>query len=55
MRLPERVTICKVGPRDGLQNEAVNVPMGDKIRLLITQSAESPVHPSGGVGRHFTR
>ncbi len=34
MRLPERVTICEVGPRDGLQNEATNVPTPDKIRLI---------------------
>jgi isopropylmalate/homocitrate/citramalate synthase len=32
--LPERVTICEVGPRDGLQNEAVNVPTSDKIRFV---------------------
>ena len=36
MRLPERVTICEVGPRDGLQNEARNVPTPDKIRLIET-------------------
>jgi hydroxymethylglutaryl-CoA lyase len=34
MQLPERVTICEVGPRDGLQNEARNVPTPDKIRLI---------------------
>ncbi len=34
MQLPERVTICEVGPRDGLQNEAKNVPTPDKIRLI---------------------
>ncbi len=34
MRLPERVTICEVGPRDGLQNEATNVSTPDKIRLI---------------------
>jgi hydroxymethylglutaryl-CoA lyase len=34
MRLPERVTICEMGPRDGLQNEARNVPTPDKIRLI---------------------
>lgn len=34
MRLPERVTICEVGPRDGLQNERVNVPTAGKIRLI---------------------
>lgn len=34
MRLPERVAICEVGPRDGLQNERVNVPTAGKIRLI---------------------
>ena len=34
MRLPERVTIYEVGPRDGLQNEARHVPTADKIRLI---------------------
>ncbi|MBI4574401.1 MAG: hydroxymethylglutaryl-CoA lyase [candidate division NC10 bacterium] len=34
MRLPDRVTLCEVGPRDGLQNEPANVPTADKIRLI---------------------
>ena len=34
MHLPEEVTICEVGPRDGLQNERVNVPTAGKIRLI---------------------
>jgi hydroxymethylglutaryl-CoA lyase len=34
MRFPKYVTICEVGPRDGLQNEAVNVPTADKVRLI---------------------
>ncbi len=34
MHLPPKVTICEVGPRDGLQNEARNVPTPDKIRLI---------------------
>jgi hydroxymethylglutaryl-CoA lyase len=34
MRLPGRVSICEVGPRDGLQNERVNVPTAGKIRLI---------------------
>jgi hydroxymethylglutaryl-CoA lyase len=32
--LPERVTVYEVGPRDGLQNERVNVPLADKLRLV---------------------
>jgi hydroxymethylglutaryl-CoA lyase len=34
MRLPGSVSICEVGPRDGLQNERVNVPTAGKIRLI---------------------
>ena len=34
MHLPDKVRICEVGPRDGLQNERVNVPTADKIRLI---------------------
>ncbi|RMH42801.1 MAG: hydroxymethylglutaryl-CoA lyase [Deltaproteobacteria bacterium] len=33
-RLPERVTIYEVGPRDGLQNEARTVPTADKIAFI---------------------
>jgi hydroxymethylglutaryl-CoA lyase len=34
MKLPSQVTIYEVGPRDGLQNEAHNVPTADKIRFI---------------------
>lgn len=34
MKLPERVTVYEVGPRDGLQNEARNVPTADKIAFI---------------------
>lgn len=34
MKLPDEVTIYEVGPRDGLQNEARNVPTADKIRFI---------------------
>lgn len=34
MQLPASVTIYEVGPRDGLQNEARNVPTADKIRFI---------------------
>ena len=34
MNLPEKVTIYEVGPRDGLQNEARQVPTPDKIRFI---------------------
>jgi hydroxymethylglutaryl-CoA lyase len=34
VKLPEKVTIYEVGPRDGLQNEARQVPTADKIRFI---------------------
>jgi len=34
LALPPRVTIFEVGPRDGLQNEARQVPTADKIRFI---------------------
>ena len=37
--LPQRVKICEVGPRDGLQNEAVQVSAADKIRYINMLSA----------------
>jgi hydroxymethylglutaryl-CoA lyase len=33
-KLPNKVTVYEVGPRDGLQNEAGFVPTDDKIRLI---------------------
>ena len=34
LALPKRVTVYEVGPRDGLQNEARQVPTADKIRFI---------------------
>jgi isopropylmalate/homocitrate/citramalate synthase len=34
LHLPVAVTICEVGPRDGLQNEAVTVSSDDKVRYI---------------------
>src|SRR6187551_1294398 len=34
MAMPERVTIVEVGPRDGLQNEAAQVPTLAKIEFI---------------------
>ena len=34
MRLPSRVRIVEVGPRDGLQNESVTVPVDTKVALI---------------------
>jgi hydroxymethylglutaryl-CoA lyase len=31
---PKHVTICEVGPRDGLQNEEQTVPAADKVRYV---------------------
>jgi hydroxymethylglutaryl-CoA lyase len=36
---PTRVTIVEVGPRDGLQNEAVHISTADKIRFVDLLSA----------------
>jgi len=33
-KLPERVTVYEVGPRDGLQNEARQIPTADKIAFI---------------------
>src|SRR5690242_11965075 len=38
-RLPDRVRIYEVGPRDGLQNEATPVPTADKIAMIDALSA----------------
>ncbi len=37
--LPERVKVCEMGPRDGLQNEPGIVPAADKIRFIDMLSA----------------
>ncbi len=37
--MPEHVTICEVGPRDGLQNESKLVSVEDKVRLIGLLSA----------------
>ena len=34
MTLPQRVSIVEVGPRDGLQNEAGNIPLQAKLQML---------------------
>ena len=34
MQLPHTVEVVEVGPRDGLQNEAVMVPTEEKLALL---------------------
>jgi hydroxymethylglutaryl-CoA lyase len=54
VRLPDRVTIYEVGPRDGLQNEQATVPTADKaefVRRLLAAGlpvveATSFVHPT---------
>jgi isopropylmalate/homocitrate/citramalate synthase len=41
---PERVTICEVGPRDGLQNESGTIATADKIRYVdLLSEAGLPV------------
>ena len=39
MRLPKRIKMVEVGPRDGLQNEATIVPTAAKINLIDRLSA----------------
>ncbi len=39
MNLPASVEIVEVGPRDGLQNEATNVPTSEKISLIEALTA----------------
>ena len=34
MRLPPRVTVVEVGPRDGLQNESVSLTVADKVAFI---------------------
>ena len=34
LSLPKRVAVVEVGPRDGLQNEAIAVPTSTKIKLI---------------------
>ncbi|MFW6075472.1 MAG: hydroxymethylglutaryl-CoA lyase, partial [Chloroflexota bacterium] len=38
-RMPERVTIFEVGPRDGLQNEKAQIPSEAKIAFVNALSA----------------
>ncbi len=33
-KVPDRVSVYEVSPRDGLQNERITVPLGDKLRLI---------------------
>ena len=39
MDLPAAVEVIEVGPRDGLQNEATNVPTGEKVALIEALTA----------------
>lgn len=34
MQVPKQVTLCEVGPRDGLQNERILLSVEDKVRLI---------------------
>lgn len=44
LRLPEKVRIVEVSPRDGLQNEKKVVPTEDKIRLIDALSETGLTH-----------
>ena len=42
--LPQRVKICEVGPRDGLQNESSIVSVADKVRYIdLLSAAGAPI------------
>ena len=43
-KLPERVTIYEVGPRDGLQNEQRMIPTADKIAMINSLSKSGLTH-----------
>ncbi len=48
MRYPSNVTVVEVGPRDGLQNEAVAIPADDKVNFVDRLSAAGlPVIEAG--------
>ncbi len=51
MRLPPRVTVVEVGPRDGLQNEKVTIPTADKIAFVdrLTAAGHSTIEVSAFV------
>ena len=55
--LPEQVKIVEVGPRDGLQNEAVTVPAEVKIKLIEMLAFVDPrsLARLRGVSRRFHR
>lgn len=36
MKLPEKINIVEVGPRDGLQNETKPIPTEDKLRFIVS-------------------
>jgi hydroxymethylglutaryl-CoA lyase len=39
MKLPDRVSVTEVGPRDGLQNESCEIPLERKVALIDALSA----------------
>jgi len=50
-KVPRRVRVVEVGPRDGLQNEAVMVPAADKVRFInmLTDAGFSDVEATSFV------
>ena len=51
MRLPPRVTIVEVGPRDGLQNETTTIGTADKIQFIdrLTDAGHAVIEVSAFV------
>ncbi|SDW73371.1 hydroxymethylglutaryl-CoA lyase [Pseudomonas syringae] len=48
MSLPQKVNIVEVGPRDGLQNEALPISIEDKVRLVDDLSVAGLGHIEAG-------
>jgi hydroxymethylglutaryl-CoA lyase len=51
MRIPQKVTIVEVGPRDGLQNEAADISTADKIAFVdrLTEAGHQLIEVSAFV------
>ncbi|MBP7776725.1 MAG: hydroxymethylglutaryl-CoA lyase [Acidobacteria bacterium] len=54
MNVPEAVTVVEVGPRDGLQNEAVTIATADKVRFVdaLTGAGHRVIEVSSFVSPH---
>ena len=55
--LPAKVTIVEVGPRDGLQNESMMVPVEVKLQLikLLENAGLNPVNWINQLNDYFIK